>query len=321
MKKILVTGACGYLGGRICEYLAKSGYEITAFTSFDPSDYTGWTSLMDKIIIGDICNEEDIIKLAAFEFDIAIHLVSLNHKNSNDKPSFVSSVNVLPTWNLLNSLTSFKLKKFIYFSTIHVYGELQNNIIKENCTLSPQNPYGLTHLLSEQICNYYHSTTDTECINLRLSNSYGNPIFKENDCWWLVVNDFCKSVFESGEIILFSDGSPQRDFIHIYDICNVLKLLIESNNVTDLGMNTFNLTSGKTFTILELAYIVKNIYEKRFNKSANIKFNNKSNSLENCKNMPRYSFDTSKIRKLGHDINKDLNDGINEIFEYLIKNQ
>ena len=53
-----------------------------------------------------------------------------------------------------------------------------------------------SHLLSENICNYYNDKTETDCINVRLSNSYGSPIFKENNCWWLVINDLCKTAIE-----------------------------------------------------------------------------------------------------------------------------
>ena len=115
MKKILVTGACGYLGARLSKYLAENGYSITAFDSFDPSRYSQWTSLMDEVIVGDIRNEKTISKLADKKFDIVIHLISLDHHKSEDDPNLVSSINVMPTWNLLDKLTKNGLKKFIYF--------------------------------------------------------------------------------------------------------------------------------------------------------------------------------------------------------------
>ena len=60
---------------------------------------------------------------------IVINLISLNHHQSNNNPNFVSSINVMPTWNILDSLSKNGLNKFIYFSTIHVYGEIANQII------------------------------------------------------------------------------------------------------------------------------------------------------------------------------------------------
>ena len=151
MKKVLVTGACGYIGSRLSKYLVETGYEVTAFDSFDPFKYRQWISLMDKVIIGDIRDEGIISDLAEKQFDVVIHLISLDHRKSEGNPNYVSSINVMPTWNLLDKLTKNGLKKFIYFSTIHVYGDLPNKIITEDQPLQPKNTYGLTHLLSEKI--------------------------------------------------------------------------------------------------------------------------------------------------------------------------
>ena len=64
MKKVLITGACGYLGAGLSKYLAENGYGVTAFDSFDPSGYSQWSSLMEEVIIGDIRDETTISNLA-----------------------------------------------------------------------------------------------------------------------------------------------------------------------------------------------------------------------------------------------------------------
>ena len=202
MKKVLITGACGYLGARLSKHLAENGYSITAFDSFDPSSYSQWTSLMEEVIIGDIRDETTLTNLSEKHFDVVIHLISLDHHKSEANPNFVSSINVMPTWNLLDKFTKNGLKKFIYFSTIHVYGKISNKTIYDDYDPSPINTYGLTHLLSENICNYFNENTDTNCMNIRLSNSYGSPVFNENNCWWLVINDLCKTAIEKNKIIL-----------------------------------------------------------------------------------------------------------------------
>ena len=100
MNKVLITGACGYLGARLSKHLAKDGYRVTAFDSYDPSMYSQWTSLMEEIIVGDIRDENTIFDLAKKEFDVVIHLISLDHHKTEENPNFVSSINVMPTWNL-----------------------------------------------------------------------------------------------------------------------------------------------------------------------------------------------------------------------------
>jgi UDP-glucose 4-epimerase len=320
MKKVLVTGACGYLGARLSKHLAENGYRITAFDSFDPSGYSQWTSIMEEVIVGDIRDETTLSSLAKKEFDAVIHLISLDHHKSEDDPNLVSSINVMPTWNLLDTFVKHGLDKFIYFSTIHVYGKLPNKIISENHTLSPLNAYGLTHLLSENICNYFNKNTDTNCINVRLSNSYGSPVFKENNCWWLVINDLCKSAFTKNKIKLFSDGSPQRDFINIFDICRAIEILIELDN--SLDENIFHIASGETLTILELAHIVKEVYTKRYNKNIPIVLQDNlvSEDPSNFKNVERFILDIESINGLGFQKKTNLETELIGLFNYLETN-
>jgi len=316
LKKVLITGACGYLGARLSKHLAEKGYNVTAFDSYEPSNYIEWISLMDEIIIGDIRDESVISRLADKNFDVVIHLISLDHYKSENDPNFVSSINVMPTWNLLDKFTKNGVKKFIYFSTIQVYGNLLKEIITENQTPEPINVYGLTHLLSENICNYFNDKTETECINVRLSNSYGSPVFKENNCWGLVINDLCKTVFEKYKIKLLSDGSPKRDFIHGDDVVGAIDVLIKSKN--NNGNNTFHIASGQTLTILELAHLVKDVYFKRYNKEIDIYLpgNSVSENSDKFKDSERYMIDIKRIKSLGFQQKISLEAGINEIFEY-----
>ncbi len=317
MEKVLITGACGYLGARISKYLAEKGYGVTAFDEFDPSNYRQWTSLMEEVIVGDIRVEATISDLANKKFDVVIHLISLDHHKSEADLNYVSSINVIPTWNLLDKLTKNGLKKFIYFSTIHVYGKLPNKIITEEHIPSPLNIYGLTHLLSENICNYFNAKTKTICINVRLSNSYGSPVFQENNCWWLVINDLCKTAFEENKIKLMSDGSPPRDFIHGSDICKAIEILIDAKS--DFHKKIFQIASRNTLTILELAHIVKKVFKERYQKEISIHLpdNCISNNPNKYKNKKRYHFDTSRIESLGFKAKTSLSTGINDLFDYL----
>ena len=74
-----------------------------------------------------------------------------------------------------------------------------------------------------EIYSNFGNITNT---SLRLSNGYGYPELKTCDCWWLVMNDFCLNVEKKSRIILNSDGSPLRDFIHISDIANSVEKLL-----------------------------------------------------------------------------------------------
>lgn len=320
VKNILVTGATGYVGAKMCLQLSKNkNYNVTALSRKNTHDKSDWYESVKNIIIGDVRDIETIRELAKMRFEIIIHLVSLDHHKSENNPNDVSSVNVLPTWNLLNEFSkNGSLKKFIYFSTVQVYGKFPLAKISEESITFPQNAYGLTHLMSEQICNYYNISTNINCINVRLSNSYGSPVFLDNNCWWLVINDLCKTAFYKKKIILLSDGSPQRDFIHTTDVYNALDILIQTQ-MKNFQNNTYNVSSGETLTILELAHVVKSVYKLRYEIEIEIILPNKSTSDNPNKylNSERYTVDNAKIKSLGFIPRTSLSTGINETFEFL----
>jgi len=321
MKKVLVTGGCGYIGARLSKYLAENGYRVFVFDTFKPAGYKQWTSLMEEVYIGDIRDESAISRITSKYYDAVIHLISLDHHKSEDNPAYVSSINVTPTWNLLDKFTKKGLKKFIYFSTIHVYGKIPAKNTTEDHPPSPGNAYTLTHLLSENICSYFNRNTDTRCLNVRLSNSYGSPVFKENNCWWLVINDLCKTAFDQKKIQLLSDGSPQRDFIHSTDVCRAVEILIEAGNDALHG-DHYHIASGNTLTILELAHQVKNVFEKRYQTELAIYLPESavSNDLSQANKTGRFAVDIDKMKTLGFQPQTDLNTGINELFDFLEEN-
>ena len=154
---------------------------------------------------------------------------------------------------------------------------------------------------------------------MRLSNTYGSPVFKENNCWWLVINDLCKTAVENNEIRLKSDGSPQRDFIHGDDVAKAIDILINYKNNT--GDNIFHIASGQILTILELAHRVKSVYTKMYDKEIDIILPDNSISeypdSDNSKDIDRYVISTKRLKNLGFKQGLDLELGINEIFYYL----
>jgi UDP-glucose 4-epimerase len=319
-KKILITGANGYLGARLALLLLKDYDVIAHCYPKIPKDKV-WLNKMASVTKGDLRKPDVIEALTKNDIHTIIHLVSLDHHQSEDNPNFVSSVNVLPTWNLLDAFSKKEsLKTFIYFSTFQVYGKVPMTEISEDFKPSPQNTYGLTHLMSENICNLYNNKTKINSINVRLSNSYGSPVFEENNCWWLVINDLCKTAYHKKKIMLLSDGSPQRDFIHSSDVYEAINILINTKKNNESN-NTYHISSGETYTILELAHIVKSAYQKRYNRDIQISLPDGSVSINSDKFLKkdRYLISNSKLKSIGFSPRTDLETGIEKTFIYLEK--
>ena len=312
IKKILVTGANGYLGAQICCYLTQHGYSVSGLCYPQIPNDIQWKKLFDELFVCDIRDTEKLRQIADNQFDAIIHLISLDHHQSNGTPAFVSSINVTPTWNLLDIFSKKGLKKFIYFSTIHVYGKNLSGNVDENYPVNCANAYALTHYLSENICRYYTENIQTECVVARLSNSYGEPVFPDNNCWWLVVNDLCRMAFFDKKIVLQSDGSPLRDFINGYDVCQAVKILI---NKSENG-KIYHISSGETYSIAELTEKVQKIYQKIFCKEIPISKATPSNQPINP-----YIINNTLLKDLGFLPQFDMEKGIEALFNYFIKKE
>jgi len=317
--KVIITGASGYIGARLCLFLAQIGHEVIGVFSKNIPQKEGWTELLYHSIIGDIREEKTINLISEVHADAIIHLVSLDHNDSEKEPNLVLDVNVKPTWNLLNSCTKNGLKKFIYFSTIHIYGKKQKGFIDETQKKTPFNAYGLTHALSEEVVSYYNRKTDTSCINIRLSNSYGEPVFYDAKCWSLIVNDLTRSAFLEKKIVLNGDGKAMRDFIHFSDICIGISGLLESEESPK--KSTFHFSSATSISMLDVAVEVQKEYKNIYGLEIPIFINKVEEYKSEIKNDEKSSnvISNSLAESYGISFLKGLNFGINDLFNYLEK--
>ncbi len=313
--KVVITGGNGYIGSRLSRYLSEHGQLVTAVCFPEIPKDDKWSNNIHRTIIGDITDTETIDEIAAINADAIIHLVSLDHYESEKHPNQVSKVNVQPTWNLLNACTVKGLKKFIYFSTIHVYGRNLAGIINEDQQTIPFNAYGLTHYLSEEICNYYNRKTDTNCINIRLSNSYGEPVLQGANCWDLIVNDLVRSAFTNKKIVLKSDGGALRDFVHYSDICKgVHKLLTHTECY---NKNTINFSSSNSIRMIDVALTVQKTFAKRYKQNIPIYINeDEPYNGEQKRETKLNTISNSLANSLSIEFKKELKSGIEDLFIY-----
>jgi len=291
--RILISGASGYLGSRICKELKKKHHIIALTRNPDKFNYFN-EKIADEIITLKRFDNNFLEKVVDSKPEIFIHLISLDSSASNSNPLSSFDVNVGNTFKLLNHLKDSKtLKKFIYFSTIHVYNSSLKKI-DELTKPNPNNFYSLTHFLSEEIINYFNKEANFKCINLRLSNSYGEPVFENENCWKLVVNELVKSANEKKIISLNGEGLTSRDFIHYSDICDAISKLIIIDN-SKFNHNTYNLSSGNSLLLIELAELIN----KEFKGKIKILINSNKSYLPPPKNLvSKITYSNERIKSL-----------------------
>ncbi|TGK48576.1 SDR family oxidoreductase [Leptospira bouyouniensis] len=252
MRKVLITGGFGFLGGRIADHLGNQGFEVSLgsrTSKLVPSGFNNCKSVItnwdDTNQLRDVCSDQDVI----------IHTAGMSAEDCAKDPIASFEFNCIGTMKLLKACKSNERKKFIYLSTAHVYGSPLVGKLSEDSIPRNNHPYATSHLAGEFGVNYANAKGDTEGYNLRVSNGFGAPILEDVNCWKLFVNDLCKQAITKRELTIHSNEQQQRDFIPIRNITKTIEMIINQKN--PLNHNTFNLGSGSSFTLFEMAKIIQ----------------------------------------------------------------
>jgi UDP-glucose 4-epimerase len=249
---VLITGGLGYVGGRIAKTLISSdSYSEVRLgirdTGVDfPKEISGCSRTLLNL------DDNDSLNNACAGIESIIHLAALNENDSFSNPELALITNGVGSLRLLKAAECASVKRFIYFSTAHVYGAPLIGKISEATIPRPVHPYAITHRTAE---DFVLSSRDRGAFNgivVRLSNSFGAPLTPNVNRWTLLVNDLCRQAVETGSLELSSPGIQERDFITLSDVGNAVDHLLDlSYDVCGDGI--FNLGGNNSFKIIEMA--------------------------------------------------------------------
>lgn len=305
---ILVTGGLGYLGGQICKELINCGEEVRIATSRANAKIPHALSKCQIVNI-DLLNTDSLI--AACEgIDAIIHLSALNAHESNLDPKQALLINSFGTENILNAAIHCKVQRFLYFSTVHVYGHVNKTTITESTVTEPRNHYAITHKLAEDYV--LKAGNDISVSIFRLSNVIGSPISKDVNCWMLIAHDLCKQVIISGSMKINANKNITRDFICLSDLsCITYNYISNIEKFKKIHNEILNISSGEPVSLENFAKKIAVESEKIFHFKPKIKY----------KNLPEKKIEpivisNKKAIKLGLVINLQLNKEIH----FLLRN-
>jgi UDP-glucose 4-epimerase len=315
--KTLVLGALGYLGSSITKSLVQENYDVSILIRKIPPHYPQLFKRLSNIYEGDVSDADILKDVIKQKFEIIINLISIDQNNDflkDDKIAY--ETNIYPSLYILSNSKDNPNLTYVNFSSFQIYGNKDNDIYSEDLNAYPENIYGLYHNMREQVVNYFNKNSTLNCLNLRVTNSYGYPLNNNKRAWNLAVNQFCKDAIQNGKIFIKSDGKPQKDFIHINDVTNALLTII--NNRKYLTYNTFNISSGSTLTILDLVKLIKNICKDDFKIDVKIIHNIKldSNILKK-KNEKLMKVKNNRLKNLGFKVDVEIKDGLKHLLEKL----
>ena len=284
-KEILITGGFGNLGSWISLDLIKSKFAVSILGRTNKKS----KNIDAKFVLCDLTDIENTKKvLAKTSYDAVIHLSSYNEFFEPNYFENALNINTKGTYNLIQALSANPPKQFIYFSTFHVYGTTEGKV-DENTFCNPKNDYASTHLFAEHVVKQYCSNFKINYTIVRLTNSYGCPIFSDSSKWYLVLNDLAKSAFENNIINIKTNGEAKRDFIWMGDVVNVVKKMLLNKSVYN---DTYNLSSGKTYSVVQIAKAVQKAYVETFKKNVPVVTNKLDKNI-----YPVLSVSNKKLQK------------------------
>ncbi len=249
-KRILITGGLGYVGGRIVQsLLEKKEYQLflTSLKQVLPDD-SSWTTQCEIISLDLLDESRDLVSLCK-GIDCVIHLAAINEVACAQNPALALKVNGLGSLRLLNAAIEAKVKRFIYFSTAHIYSAPLSGHLTEASLPRPRHPYAITHKVAEDFVLAAHDQKLIEGVVIRLSNSFGAPVFPTVDRWTLLLNELAKQAVTERKVTLKSMGVQYRDFITLTDVCGAVEHLI-ALSPKELGDGVFNL-GGKSLRVID----------------------------------------------------------------------
>jgi UDP-glucose 4-epimerase len=259
MKKIIVTGGCGFIGSHLVEKLSedKNNY-IIAIDNL----YSGKTTNLPKkknikILKRDISNNLSSLKKYFKNVDILFHLAALaDIVPSIENPRKYFNTNVNGTLNLLEISRKFNIKKFVYAGSSSCYGIPSSYPTNENATLSTEYPYAASKKMGEDLVMHWAKVYNINCTSLRLFNVYG-PRSRTSGAYGAVFGVFLAQKLKNKPLTIVGNGQQSRDFIFVTD---VVSAFIKAGNLKK-NFEIINIGSSKPVTI---NYIANKISSKKF---------------------------------------------------------
>ncbi|MAD96954.1 MAG: LPS biosynthesis protein WbpP [Flavobacteriaceae bacterium] len=258
-KKILVTGAAGFIGSNLCHELLRLGNQVVALDNFATGKRENLNSYVDNpdftFIEGDIRKLEDCQK-AVKGVEYVLHQAALGSVPRSIKDPITSNdVNVGGFLNMLVASRDAGVKRFVYAASSSTYGDSKSLPKVEDKIGKPLSPYAITKYVNELYADVFSKTYGLECIGLRYFNVFGRRQ-DPNGAYAAVIPKFVGQFMKGESPVINGDGEFSRDFTYIDNViqANILSLLTEDEK----AINTvYNVAFGERNTLNDLVGYLK----------------------------------------------------------------
>ncbi|MDE0804045.1 MAG: NAD(P)-dependent oxidoreductase [Acidimicrobiales bacterium] len=302
-QRIIVTGAGGYLGGRVSAELdGRVAAIVRRSVPWLPSDAQ---------TVGDLLEPDDDLLDAFADASAVIHLAGHNEVLARTEPDRARDETVAATQTVIDAAQANGIRRVVYVSTIHVYGEhlVPGATIDERTEAAPVSAYAEARAACESLLL---DASALDPVVLRLSNAVGAPADPSVDRWTLVASELSRDAVLDQTMVLRSPGLQTRDFITVSDAS---RIAVESCAGTVPG-GVYNLASGHSISIRDLAHVIGDRVEERYGHRPTLEAPPADDEPEEP-----YTFDVSALAAHGIRAEQPIRVGIDELIDHCRKHR
>ena len=298
-KKILITGACGFIGSHLAEECVKKGYKVIAFDRYNPNYSLGnlaKSKLKSEIefIFGDIRDYDSVNKVVK-KSEIVFHLAALvGIPYSYYSPLAYIKTNIEGTYNILESVKNNNVKEAIITSSSETYGTAVTIPIDENHRLIGQSPYAASKIAADHLAISYYRSFNLPIKIIRPFNTFGPRQSSR-----AIIPSIIIQALSNQKNIELGNIKTSRDFTYIEDTCEAFFEILKGKFY---GL-PINVGSNNEYTMKDIAkkiiskvnskkkIIIKNVRVRPKNSEVERLVCDNSFILENTLWRPRFTFD------------------------------
>lgn len=260
----LITGAAGFLGSSLANYLAREGHQVRGLDDLSTGD--------PKVLApdvhftrGDVSDRPKLWTLLQ-DVDVVYHLAArVSVQESILYPRDYNTVNVGGTVALMEAMRDVGVKRVVLASSGAVYGDMMDGGLKETDIPNPRSPYAVSKISAEHYVRTIGNLWNIETVSLRIFNAYG-PGQHLPPSHPPVVPHYLRQALRGGTLVAHGDGSQTRDYIYVDDAVSAMVAASTAPHVNGL---VINVGSGAETSIKELINVVLEVT----NSKANVVYN------------------------------------------------
>ncbi len=257
-KRLLVTGAGGFIGSHLAERLVELGAAVRALVHYNALGTCGWLDESPargsmQVIAGDV-TDRDCVRQAMKGMEIVFHLAALiGIPYSYHVPASYVRTNVEGTLNVLQAARELETGRLIHTSTSEVYGTARRVPIDESHPLQGQSPYSATKIAADKLAEAYHLSFGLPVVTVRPFNTFG-PRQSARAVIPTIVTQYL-----AGEVVRLGNLIPTRDFNYVTD---TVEGFVRAASAPAAVGQTINIGSGREISIEDLVALIGRLLGK-----------------------------------------------------------